>query len=189
MNPKINTLISQFPILIFLSLHFLGNQTKSSINEKTKYERRNNRTNQSHWIQQKGSDHRTEEWGRNLRLKEWNPTEDDPRTIRSTLRSTLQTKNPHSDPWLLQSTQTHKERTKNREQRERIENKGRPSEHIGPMTIGPPLPNQNHLRISSIGREKREGREEREERIENGESCKNKKLFFFFYNLGYSELV
>ena len=117
---------------------------------------------------------------RNLRLKEWNPAEDDPRTIRSTLRSTLQTKNPHSDPWLLQCTQTHKERTKNREQRERIENKGRPSEHIGPMTIGPPLPNQNHLRISSIGREKREGREEREERIENGESCKNKKLFFFF---------
>ena len=28
---------------------------------------------------------------RNLRLKEWNPAEDDPRTIRPTLRSTLTT--------------------------------------------------------------------------------------------------
>ena len=60
-RPKINTLISQFPILIFLSLHFLVNQTKSSINEKIEYERRNNKTNQCHWIQQGGSDHHSEE--------------------------------------------------------------------------------------------------------------------------------
>ena len=55
----------------------MGNQTKSSINEKTKYERRNNRTNQHHWIQQGGSDRRNEERKRNLRLKEWNLAEDD----------------------------------------------------------------------------------------------------------------
>ena len=120
---------------------------------------------------------------RNLRLKEWNPAEDDPRTIRPTLRSTLMTasihapnQNPHSDPRLLQSTQTHEERTKNREQRERRENRGRPSDHngpldhIGPMTIGPPLPNQNHHRTKTIAgshplgerREKGERKEKRE---------------------------
>ena len=64
----------------------MGNQTKSSINEKTEYGRRNNRSNQRRWIQQGGSDHRSEERERNLRLKEWNTAEDDPRTVRPTLR-------------------------------------------------------------------------------------------------------
>ena len=57
------------------------------------------------------------------------------------------------------------------------------------MTIRPPLPNQNHRRISFIGREKREGREEREKRIENGEGVVRINFFIFFYNSGYSELV
>ena len=78
--------------MIFLSFHFLGNQTNSSINEKTEYERRNNRMNRRHWIQQGGSDHQSEERERNLRLKEWIPAESDqrsdPRTIRPTLRPT-----------------------------------------------------------------------------------------------------
>ena len=77
-NQFINISISNFD---FISLHFLGNQTKSSINEKTEYERRNSRTNQRHWIQQGGSDHRSEEREKNLQLKEWNPAEDDHRFL------------------------------------------------------------------------------------------------------------
>ena len=59
---------------------------------------------------------------------------------------------------------------------QRIENKGRPSDHIGRMTIGPPLPNQNHRRITSIGREKRE---RKEERTEFGERVVRIKTFFY----------
>ena len=106
------------------------------------------------------------------------------------LRSTPQTKNSHSDPRLLRSTQTHEERTKNREQRETI----RPHRtHDYRTTIAEPEPepssDQNHRRISFIGREKREGREEREKRIENGEGVVRINFFIFFYNSGYSELV
>ena len=54
---------------------------------------------------------RERERERNLRLKEWNLAEDDPRTIRPTKRE------------------------------QRTENRGRPSDHIEPMTIGPPLLN------------------------------------------------
>ena len=56
---------------------------------------------------------------RNLRLKEWNPAEDDPQTIRPTLRSTLTTPSIHTPTY--NSFDPHKP-TK-REQR--IENRGR----------------------------------------------------------------
>ena len=75
---------------------------------------------------------RERERERNFRLKEWNSEEDDPRTIRPMKRE------------------------------QRTENRGRPSDHIGPMTIKPPLLNQNYRRITSIGREKRELKTERE---------------------------
>ena len=79
MNPKINTLKSQFPILILFPSIFWETKQTVVLTKKTEYERRNNRTNQRHWIQQGGSDHRSEERERNLRSKEWNPAEDDRR--------------------------------------------------------------------------------------------------------------
>ena len=94
---------------------------------------------------------RERERERNLRLKEWNLAEDDPRTIRPTKRE------------------------------QRTVNRGRPLDHIGPMTIRPPLPNQNHRRISFIGREKREGIEEREEKIENREGVVRINIYIYIY--------
>ena len=55
-----------------------------------------------------------------------------------------------------------------------------PSDHIGPMTIGPPLSDQNHRWITSIRREKREMREERQERTEKREEFVRIKKYFFF---------
>ena len=155
------------------------------------YERRNNRTNQRHWIQQGGNDHRSEKRERNHRLKEWNPTEDDPRTIRPMLQPTnnqthASMHTPNQKPTLPPTTPLiHTD--------PRRENRGRPSDHnepldhIEPMTNGPPLLNQNHCRTRIIvgshpSRERRERRKEREERTKNGkrESCENKKLIFFF---------
>ena len=124
---------------------------------------------------------------RNLRLKEWNPAEDDPWTIKPTLRSTLTiasihapnqkptlwptTPSIHVDPW----SENKEQRTENREQRETI----RPHQtHDYRTTIAEPetSSNQNHRRITSIGREKRE---RKEERTEFGERVVRIKNFFY----------
>ena len=105
---------------------------------------------------------------RNLRLKEWNPTEDDPRTIRPTLRSTLMTVSihaPNQKPTLRLTTpsihvdprrENKEQRTEGerREQRETI----RPHRtHDYRTTIAElePSSDQNHHRITSIEREEK----------------------------------
>ena len=128
---------------------------------------------------------------RNLRLKEWNLAEDDPRTIRPTLQSTLWSMlttasihAPNQKPTLRPTTSSihANPRRENKEQRtegdhQTTSNPWLSDHHCWTRTIVGPEPSLDHIH------------REREERIEDGERVVRIKNFFFFNNSGYSELV
>ena len=191
MNPKINTLISQFPILIFLSLHVLGNQIKSSINEKIEYESRNNRTNQRHWIQQGGNNHQSEE-RKKYSIKGvdnsggWPINNQTHTSIYHSIHA------PNQKPTLRPTTPSIHTDPQRENKEQRIEGDHHTTSdpwlsnhHCRTRTIVGPEPSSDHIH------HERQERRERGKRRENRkwrESCENKKLFFF-NNSGYSELV